>query len=71
MTQIKAIDNVEMNLWSADWTDGIEMYDMGYKLINTIDDFGYMVPNGNKGRANAYGNLLNVNRIFISLKQIK
>lgn len=66
MTQIKreAIDNVEMNLWSADWADGIEMYDMGYKLINTIDDFGYMVPNGNKGRANAYGDLLNVNRIF-------
>ena len=59
-----AIDNVEMNLWSADWADGIEMYDMGYKLINTIDDFGYMVPNGNKGRANAYGDLLNVNRIF-------
>lgn len=53
-----------MNLWSADWADGIEMYDMGYKLINTIDDFGYMVPNGNKGRANAYGDLLNVNRIF-------
>ena len=46
VTQIKreAIDNVEMNLWSADWADGIEMYDMGYKLINTIDDFGYMVP---------------------------
>lgn len=66
VTQIKreAIDNVEMNLWSADWADGIEMYDMGYKLINTIDDFGYMVPNGNKGRANAYGDLLNVNRIF-------
>ena len=53
-----------MNLWSADWADGIEMYDMGYKLINTIDDFGYMVPNGNKGRANAYGDLLNVKRIF-------
>lgn len=66
VTQIKreAIENVEMNLWSADWADGIEMYDMGYKLINTIDDFGYMVPNGNKGRANAYGDLLNVNRIF-------
>jgi len=66
LDQIKreAIDNVEMNLWSADWADGIEMYDMGYKLINTIDDFGYMVPNGNKGRANAYGDLLNVNRIF-------
>lgn len=59
-----AIEDVEMNLWSSDWADGIEMYNMGYDLINTIDDFGYMVPNGNKARANAYGDLLNVNRIF-------
>lgn len=59
-----AIENVEMNLWSKDWADGIEMYNLGYDLINTIDDFGYMVPNGNKTRANAYGDLLNVNRIF-------
>ena len=41
-----AIENVEMNLWSKDWADGIEMYNLGYDLINTIDDFGYMVPNG-------------------------
>ena len=40
------------------------MYNLGYDLINTIDDFGYMVPNGNKTRANAYGDLLNVNRSF-------
>ena len=65
-TQIEkeAIENVEMNLWSSDWADGLQMYDMGYKLINTIDDFGYMVPNGSMGRANAYGDLLNINRIF-------
>ncbi|WP_291651409.1 discoidin domain-containing protein [Clostridium sp.] len=60
----EAIENVEMNLWSSDWADGLQMYDMGYKLINTIDDFGYMVPNGSMGRANAYGDLLNINRIF-------
>ena len=60
----EAVQDVEMNLWSADWADGIAMYDMGFKLINTIDDFGYMVPNGNRGRANAYGDLLNVNRVF-------
>ncbi|MGG7144186.1 discoidin domain-containing protein [Clostridium nigeriense] len=59
-----AIENVEMNLWSSDWADGLQMYNMGYKLINTIDDFGYMVPNGSMGRANAYGDLLNINRIF-------
>lgn len=59
-----AIDDVEINLWSKDWADGLEMYDMGYDLINTIDDFGYMVPSGSKTRANAYGDLLNVGRIF-------
>lgn len=59
-----AIEDVQMNLWSADWADGIEMYEMGYDLINTIDNFGYMVPSGNLGRADAYGDLLNVNRIF-------
>ena len=60
----EAIENVEMNLWSSDWADGKQMYDMGYKLINTIDDYGYMVPNGSMGRSNAYGDLLNVQRIF-------
>ena len=38
----EAIENVEMNLWSADWADGIEMYNMGYDLINTIDNFGLL-----------------------------
>lgn len=73
VTPIKeeAIQDVEMNLWSKDWADGKEMYDMGYKLINTIDDYGYMVPNGSKTRANAYGDLLNVNRVFDSFEPNK
>ena len=58
-----AIENVEMNLWSRDWADGMQMYNMGYKLINTIDSYGYMVPNGNKGRG-AYADLLDVNSVF-------
>lgn len=62
----EAIENVEMNLWSSDWADGKDMYDMGYKLINTIDDYGYMVPNGSMARSNAYGDLLNISRIFNS-----
>ena len=60
----EAIDGVQMNLWSADWADGVKMYEMGYGLINTIDDFGYMVPNGDGSRANAYGDYLNTNRVF-------
>lgn len=62
----EAIENVEMNLWSSDWADGLQMYNMGYKLINTIDDYGYMVPSGSLTRANSYGDLLNVSRIFSS-----
>lgn len=60
-----------MNLWSSDWADGIEMYDMGYKLINTIDNYGYMVPDGSKTRKDAYGDLLNVNRVFDSFEASK
>ena len=73
ITQINAdaIDGVEMNLWSKDWADGIEMYNMGYDLINTIDDYGYMVPDGSKTRANSYGDLLNTSRIFSSFEPNK
>ena len=62
----EAIEDVEMNLWSRDWADGLQMYNMGYKLINTIDDYGYMVPSGSLTRANSYGDLLNVSRVFSS-----
>ncbi|MFQ8704654.1 MAG: discoidin domain-containing protein [Thomasclavelia sp.] len=64
-TQInkEAIENVEMNLWSRDWADGIEMYDMGYKVINTIDTYMYMVPNGSGGQG-SYNDYLNTNNLF-------
>ena len=67
----EAIENVEMNLWSRDWSDGVEMYNMGFKLINTIDDYGYMVPSGSLTRANSYGDLLNIQRIFDSFEPNK
>lgn len=47
----EAVKDVQMNLWSNDWADGREMYDMGFKLINTIDHRLYIVPNGTKIRA--------------------
>ncbi len=64
-TQIipEAIEGVQMNLWSKDWADGKEMYDMGYDLINTIDSYMYMVPNGGGGRG-AYGDYLNTTNLF-------
>ena len=64
-TQINkdAIENVELNLWSRDWADGIEMYDMGYKVINTIDTYMYMVPNGS-GNQGSYNDYLNTSNLF-------
>ena len=59
-----AIDGVQINLWSKDWADGIDMYNMGYDLINTIDDHGYLVPDGSLTRKNAYGDLLDIGRYF-------
>ena len=59
----QAIENVQLNLWSKDWADGMEMYDMGYQLINTIDSYMYMVPNGTNGRG-AYNDFLNTDALF-------
>lgn len=59
----EAIDGVQMNLWSKDWADGREMYDMGFDLINTIDHLLYIVPNGTKIRA-PYMDFINKAKAF-------
>lgn len=58
----EAIDDVQVNLWAESWADGKEMYDMGFKLINTDHKY-YMVPNGNKIRA-PYMDYVNNRRAF-------
>lgn len=58
-----AIDGVQVNLWSSQWADGREMYDMGFNLINTIDHLLYIVPNGTKIRA-PYMDFINKNLAF-------
>ncbi|WP_395023490.1 family 20 glycosylhydrolase, partial [Robinsoniella sp. RHS] len=65
VTQIRpeAVEDVQINLWARSWADGKEMYDMGYDLINTQDEYLYMVPSGNGSRG-AYGDYLNKNSIF-------
>ena len=63
----EAIENVQMNIWSAGWANFQDMFDMGFHLINTIDTYGYMVPNGN-GNRGAYGDYLNLNSVFSSFK---
>ena len=64
-TQIlpEAIENVQMNLWACNWADGMEMYRLGYQLINTIDHLLYMVPNG-KGNKGSYADFLNKKMVY-------
>lgn len=62
-----AIDGVQMNLWSNQWADGREMYDMGFNLINTIDHLLYVVPNGTKIRA-PYMDFIDKNIAFKSFE---
>ncbi len=57
-----AINDVQLNLWSEAWADGKEMYDLGFKLINTDHKY-YIVPNGTKIRA-PYMDFVNKHRAF-------
>ncbi|MEN8433783.1 family 20 glycosylhydrolase [Clostridium septicum] len=37
-------DDVQLNVWNKEWANPIEMYELGYDLINTIDSELYSVP---------------------------
>lgn len=37
-------ENVQMNIWSLDWSDPLEMYQQGFQLINIDDAHVYIVP---------------------------
>lgn len=37
-------DGVEINVWSKDWADPTEMYNLGFELINCLDANVYIVP---------------------------
>lgn len=59
----EAIEGVQMDLWAKNWADGLEMYQMGFHLVNIIDQYTYMVPNG-KGTRGAYCDYLNQKRLY-------
>lgn len=63
----EAIEGSQINLWSKDWADGQDMYDMGFDLINTLDYYGYMVPSGDGSRG-MYNDYLDKNLIFREFK---
>ena len=59
----EACTGVEMDIWSLGWANPQRMFDKGFSLINILDSYGYMVPNGNNGRG-AYGDRLNTNSLY-------
>ena len=42
-TEVRGED-VEINVWSKDWADPTEMYNLGFELINCLDSNVYIVP---------------------------
>ncbi|ADE19410.1 family 20 glycosylhydrolase [Mycoplasma crocodyli] len=57
------IKDVDMNLWSLRWANPIDMYNMGFNIINTIEGDGYMVPRG-KGDRGSYQDFLDIEHIY-------
>lgn len=59
----EACTGVEMDIWSLGWANPERMFNKGFSLINILDSYGYMVPNGGNGRG-AYGDRLNTNSLY-------
>ena len=56
-------DGVQLNVWNTGWANPQAMYTDGFGLINTLDGYLYMVPNGNGGRG-GYGDYLDTNSLY-------
>ena len=57
------VTDVQMDIWSLGWANPVRMFNKGYSLINILDTYGYMVPNGG-GNRGAYGDYLNTNNLY-------
>ena len=56
-------DGVEINVWSKDWADPAEMYNLGFELINSLDSNVYIVP-----AAGYYADYLNAASLYANWK---
>ncbi len=45
-------ENLQMNIWSTEWADPMEMYEAGYSLINMQNNHLYIIPGGGYDRLN-------------------
>lgn len=61
-TQVTS-DGVQANIWSRDYGTASDMYRLGFDLINTVDRWLYMVPDGSGSRG-AYGDYLNTEGMY-------
>ena len=43
-------ENLQMNIWSTVWADPLQMYEMGYSLINMQNNHLYIIPGGGYDR---------------------
>ena len=56
-------DGVEINVWSKDWADPTEMYNLGFELIISLDSNVYIVP-----AAGYYADYLNAASLYANWK---
>ena len=54
---------MEINVWSKDWADPTEMYNLGFELINSLDSNVYIVP-----AAGYYADYLNAASLYANWK---
>lgn len=52
-TTMPSPENLQMNIWSTEWADPLEMYEAGYSLINMQNNHLYIIPGGGYDRLNA------------------
>ena len=57
------VQGAQMNIWNTGWAKPQDMFNLGFGLINTIDGYLYMVPNGNGGRG-GYGDYLDTQSLY-------
>ncbi len=58
-------EGVQMDIWSRGWANPKRMFDKGFSLINILDSYGYMVPNGKgKGNRGQYGDYLDTKGLY-------
>lgn len=56
-------DGVEMNIWAMNWQNPVAAVDAGYNIINILDRWTYVVPNG-RGNIGPYGDDIDAKAMY-------